>query len=464
MFYHIFSLTSAYTIFILCILFLVIAIKNKNHHMLLWGFSGFCYSLMFLLDSFADTFFFSNSTLLILRQLLSIISSCFFLHGTFRFFQKQVPSYLNIVTCLFCILTLLQNTHVIFAKIIIIPNLIFASGLIIISGLMFLLYSWDESFPEKIWTGVLLLLWSVLMNQTGFADTRDSLTGVIHHMGIFTLTCLIVLLILVSDKKTQLVMQQLSDRLKISEQKREKMLENISHEIKTPITLIQGYTETLLQPEIPLSIQKDYLHMLYSKAHMLATLADDFSRVMSSEPKDVEYRFYEYPAKNIFSPLINQCRDQAIRSGYQFSLDESWNPDVILVVDIDRIQQAVSNLMNNALRHTPAKSSILIQIKTKTLPKESFHDPLEDSFISGILQFSICDEGTGFSSSELSKIFERNYSRGNDVSSHAHGAPFSGLGLYITKNIIEAHNGNIHAKNRSHGGACVWFELPFFIE
>lgn len=141
MFYHIFSLTSAYTIFILCILFLVIAIKNKNHHMLLWGFSGFCYSLMFLLDSFADTFFFSNSTLLILRQLLSIISSCFFLHGTFRFFQKQVPSYLNIVTCLFCILTLLQNTHVIFAKIIIIPNLIFASGLIIISGLMFLLYS-----------------------------------------------------------------------------------------------------------------------------------------------------------------------------------------------------------------------------------------------------------------------------------------------------------------------------------
>ena len=181
LFYHIFSLTSAYTIFILCILFLVIAVKNKNHHMLLWGFSGFCYSLMFLLDSFADTFFFSSSTLLIFRQLFSVTGSCLFLHGTCHFFQKKIPSSLNIVTLFFCILTLLQNTHFIFAKIIIIPNLIFASALIIISGLMFLLYSWDESFPEKIWTGVLLLLWSVLMNQTGFADTRDSLTGVIHH-------------------------------------------------------------------------------------------------------------------------------------------------------------------------------------------------------------------------------------------------------------------------------------------
>ena len=197
------------------------------------------------------------------------------------------------------------------------------------------------------------------MNQTGFADTRDSLTGVIHHMGIFTLTYLIVLLILVSDKKTQLVMKQLSDRLKISEQKREKMLENISHEIKTPITLIQGYTETLLQPQTPLSMQKDYLHMLYSKAHMLATLADDFSRVMSSKPTDIEYRFYEYPAKDVFLPLINQCRDQAVRSGFQFSLEGSWDQNVILVVDTDRIQQAVSNLMNNAIRHTPAKSSIL---------------------------------------------------------------------------------------------------------
>lgn len=464
MFYHIFSLTSSYTIFILCILFLLIAFKNKNHPMLLWGFSGFCYSLMFLLDSFADNLFFSNASLLIFRQLLSVIGSCLFLYGTFYFFQKRIPAYLNLVTFLFCILTLLQHTHFIFAKIIVIPNLIFASSLIIISGLMFLLYSWDESFPEKIWTGVLLLLWSVLMNQTGFADTKDSLTGVIHHMGIFTLTCLIVLLILVSDKKTQLVMKQLSDRLKISEEKREKMLENISHEIKTPITLIQGYTETLLQPETPVSMQKDYLHMLYSKAHMLATLADDFSKIMSCEPDDVEYRFYEYPAGDVFLPLINQCRDQALRSGYQFSLDESWDQNVILIVDIDRIQQAVSNLMNNALRHTPAKSSILIRIKTKTLPEESMNDPQEESFTSGILQFSICDEGTGFSPSDLSKIFERNYSRGNDVSSYAHGAPFSGLGLSISKNIIETHNGSIHARNRSHGGACVWFELPFFVD
>ena len=102
------------------------------------------------------------------------------------------------------------------------------------------------------------------------------------------------------------------------------------------------------------------------------------------------------------------------------------------------------------------------QQKSK-LPEESFDHLQEESFISGVLQFSICDEGAGFSSTDLSKIFERNYSRGNDVSSHAHGAPFSGLGLYISKNIIEAHNGSIHAKNRSHDGACVWFELPFFV-
>lgn len=480
MLYDIFSLISASTILLLCVLFLITGVNNRSTHMLLWGAAATAYSCMFLLDAFSDVIPVVEVYYAV-RELLALAGSWLFLQGSALFFQKHIPRAVHILTVCFFMLIILQLAPLQLSRVVVMPNLLYCSGLVIASGLMFLLYSWDKIFPEKIWTGALLLLWSVLMNQTGFTDRDDLLTDAIHGVGVFTVTALIMLLILVSDKKTQILTQKLSEELQLAEKRKNELLENISHEIKTPITLIQGYTETLLEQEEDSATRHEYLEMLYTKAHMLSVLADDFAQAMTSDSQDIEYRFYEMTAAELFDPLISQCRDQAERAGRAFTSHFSAERGCIIAADSGRIQQAVSNLMNNALRHTPPGGAITVELSYKkssaaeaqltdgsqTVTQDQddiymFDDNIDDGDISGAVVFSVSDEGPGISQSDLLHIFDRNYSRGGSISARTGGRPFSGLGLYISKNIIEAHGGSITAENRPTGGARFSFELPFY--
>ncbi len=473
MFYNIFSLISASTILLLCVLFLITGVNNRSTHMLLWGAAATAYSCMFLLDAFSDVIPVVE-IYYVVRELLALAGSWFFLQGSALFFQKRIPRAVHILTVCFFILIILQLAPLRLSQVVVMPNLLYCSGLVIASGLMFLLYSWDKIFPEKIWTGALLLLWSVLMNQTGFTDRDDLLTDAIHGAGVFTVTALIMLLILVSDKKTQILTQKLSEELQLAEKRKNELLENISHEIKTPITLIQGYTETLLEREEDAATRHEYLEMLYTKAHMLSVLADDFAQAMTSDSQDIEYKFYEMTAAELFEPLISQCRDQAERAGRAFTSHFSAERGCIIVADSGRIQQAVSNLMNNALRHTPPGGAITVDLECTAITtertefantlqtKDQNTDDIYEDDSNGVIIFSVSDEGAGISPSDLPHIFDRSYSRGSSISARTGGRPFSGLGLYISKNIIEAHGGRITAENRPTGGARFSFELPFY--
>lgn len=578
MIYSLFLIISAYTVLALNLLFMSISLKREEKYMKFWSIAIFFICGMFLLDAYSGSIIISDKTYHVFRELLELAGSWFFLEGSLQFFQQKTPSIVKKMTFTFGMLILLQLLPIKISEIIIIPNLIFCSMLVIVSAFLFLLYSWDKTFHEKVWVGGLLLVWSILMNQTGFRSNWDSLTGVIHICGIITIIILMFLLILVDDKKSLLLNQKLTESLRMlvehfsdsmflfnytnerfeyvsksivnhvgaysddlykdshlfcaniaddqthdqlknifdhvvqepgsfefetvdylnrkhrilmqyipvhnengmitsvegilrditrqkeaelelqmAEERKNQLLENIAHEIKTPITLIQGYTETILEDNITDEQQKTFSEMLYSKAHMLSVLADDFAQAMTSDSSDIEYRFYEKTAGEIFNTIINQCRDQVQKANCHFELEENWNPENILVADQDRIQQAVSNLINNAIRHTPNNSSIKVSILMKNT--ESIDD---EDVPDGMLQFYVSDNGKGFDSKELPYIFKRNYSKGKDLTGKVHGLPFSGLGLYISKNIIESHGGKIYAYNRKEGGACVWFELPYY--
>lgn len=158
--------------------------------------------------------------------------------------------------------------------------------------------------------------------------------------------------------------KQMEEDLKEAEQTKKEFLENISHEIKTPVTLIQGYAESLLDKIVPRESTDTYLKMIHSKAMMLTTLVDDLAQASRVTSQSLEYRFYEHSAAEVFTDLLNQGEFHIAQSGHRAVVSAEIAENAILIVDPYRIQQVVSNLINNSIRHTPMGQEISISCRT----------------------------------------------------------------------------------------------------
>ena len=265
--------------------------------------------------------------------------------------------------------------------------------------------------------------------------------------------------------------RKMEQELKAASDAKKELLENISHEIKTPVTLIQGYTESLLDKVVPAESTDTYLKMIHSKAMMLTTLLDDLSQASNVASQSMEYKFYEHRATEMFGELLNQSKFHISSSGHQAVVTANIHPDAVLIADPYRIQQVISNMISNAIRHTPAGGQI--SVSCTTWPNEELmHSAVnEDDYNvpEGELVFAISDRGDGIPEEHLPHVFERNFSGGRRIdpagsagSAGALSPSRSGLGLYISKQIITQHSGRMLAKNNKYGGAEISFTLPYY--
>lgn len=268
--------------------------------------------------------------------------------------------------------------------------------------------------------------------------------------------------------------KKLEEEVKAASDAKKELLENISHEIKTPVTLIKGYTESLLDKVVPTESTDAYLKMINSKAMMLTTLLDDLSQVSSLTSQSLEFKFYEQNASELFTDLFAQCDFHIKSSSHESVLSSDIDGDAVLIADPYRIQQVISNMINNAIRHTP--SGRKIQISCTTHPEESMlHNNPNDvdyNIPTGELLFTVSDEGDGIPPDDLPHIFERNFSSGRKIKQDMQKKPMlyndnfmasrSGLGLHISKQIITQHSGRMFAKNNQWGGAEISFTLPYY--
>lgn len=268
--------------------------------------------------------------------------------------------------------------------------------------------------------------------------------------------------------------KNMEEDLRATEEAKKQFLEDISHEIKTPVTLIQGYTESLLDKVIPPEYTDNYLKMVNSKAKMLTTLVDDLAQSTNFSSQTLEYKFYEYPAQEVFEELVNQSEFQIAQSGHQAAVSYQVSPSAVLIVDPYRIQQVISNLINNSIRHTPLGKEISISCHTYTNEEIQFAVPLEDDYTlpEGELVFTVSDQGDGIPEKDLPHIFQRKFSGGKKLDSthpqaktYVSSAPSrSGLGLFISMQIVEQHSGRMWAQNNQYGGAEIAFALPFYMD
>ena len=232
------------------------------------------------------------------------------------------------------------------------------------------------------------------------------------------------------------------ERLKQTDSLRRELIANVSHDLRSPLTSIQGYVETLLMKQESLSgeEQKEYLQVILSDAVMLNELVHELFELSKLEARQMQPNLERFVLTELAQDVYGKYLPQA--EALQLALQAEF-PEKLLFVqgDINMIERVLSNLIENALDHTPAGG--LVTLRLEELP--------------GQVRAEVVDSGAGIPAEELPHIFERFFS-GRRGASTARGG--SGLGLAIAQKIMELHGSRIQVESEPGRGSTFWFELP----
>jgi len=231
------------------------------------------------------------------------------------------------------------------------------------------------------------------------------------------------------------------EELKTSDQMRRELVANVSHDLRTPLATLQGYIETLLIKENQYSgkERRQYLEIAIQHCRRLNDLVSELLELARLESAQMQiapepFNLQEL-AQDVSQKFLLQARERQISLHTRF---EKALPFV--TADIALIERAMENLIENALHHTPENGSVVIKI-----------------FLTEDLNFQITDTGSGIPENELEHIFKRFYPANRGKKSRE---GHSGLGLAITKKIIELHQKKLGVSTRMGQGSCFSFSLP----
>ena len=220
----------------------------------------------------------------------------------------------------------------------------------------------------------------------------------------------------------------------------------ISHELKTPLISIWGYTDLILTkyPHLDPEIIDD-LSRVKSNVKRLNNYIEQLMDVLKIDAKKMEFNLELANIKDIILNCMNELDYQIKKK--KLNVDVSGENDIFLPVDSDRMAQVFTNLLSNAIKFTPENGKI--EISAIKLEKE------------GEYLFKMKDTGVGISQDQIKHLFEKFVMFENKSESISAFETGSGLGLYITKGIIEGHGGKIWATSNGKGtGAEFYFTLP----
>lgn len=233
--------------------------------------------------------------------------------------------------------------------------------------------------------------------------------------------------------------------LKLSESRkwRSQLTADIAHEIRTPITTIQGELEAILDGVYPLEIET--IKNIYQDTVILSSIVEDLQLLESFEVSTKLLNLKDENIYNILDNVFKSFSSSAMEKG--ILLVKEYDSDIpFLPLDERRIRQVFNNLLSNSLRYSPGGSKIIIAAK---LVRSSDRDKLV---------VSVRDSGIGIEVEHLPMIFDRFY-RVDTSRSRSSGG--SGLGLSISKSIVESHGGKIEAESTAGAGTTIscTFEL-----
>jgi len=229
------------------------------------------------------------------------------------------------------------------------------------------------------------------------------------------------------------------------DQMKAEFLANISHELRTPLTSIREGTQLLLdQVPGPLtSEQRQTLVILLDSSQRLNQLVASLLDLSKMEANMMAYNFSLTMLAQLVQHTVDKVQFLAERKHIHLIIDDQLPPDHLLPVDSTRIEQALENLLSNALKFSPLDSSIILS--------------LHHNVHTHLTTIAVKDEGPGIHPEDLPHIFERFY-QGKTPDGEARFG--SGIGLALAKKVVEAHHGTIGISSEPGNGTTVHFTLP----
>lgn len=233
------------------------------------------------------------------------------------------------------------------------------------------------------------------------------------------------------------------EKLEQQDRIRREMVANVSHDLRTPLSHLQGYIETLMLKEETLETvdRREYLEIALQHAERLGRLVSDLFDLAKLDALEEPLERERIPVAELVQDVTQKYRLRAADRG--ISLIAEIAGDLIWIsADIVLIERALENVLENALRYTPDGGSIDVKLA-----------PLGDW-----LRIEIHDTGPGINAGDVPRIFER-FQRVATVED-GHRRRGAGLGLAIAKRAIELHGGTIHCESQVGEGTTFRFELP----
>jgi hypothetical protein len=229
--------------------------------------------------------------------------------------------------------------------------------------------------------------------------------------------------------------------------RRRELLANVSHDLRTPLASMQGYLETLLLKDGSLTAEerRSYLSVATRHCERLGKLVRDLFELTRLEAREIRPRLERFPLAELVQDVAQKFELQARKAGQRLVTEIA--PEVPMVLaDIGMIERVLENLIENAMRYTPAEGTIRITLRAEDVRPEE-----------GAVRLCVSDSGKGIAADELASVFDRYYrvDRGEPGN-----AAHAGLGLAITRRIVELHGGEIHAESPPGAGASFVVRLP----
>lgn len=234
-----------------------------------------------------------------------------------------------------------------------------------------------------------------------------------------------------------LVFHDITDIKKL-EQIRKDFVANVSHELKTPITSIKGFSETLLDGAMyDEKTLESFLKIILKESDRLKSLTQDLLELSKIEQEGFKLNIGTVNCLELINEVKESLNKKADDKQIQF---EVHGEEVVIEGDQPRLQQVFVNLISNALAYTPPKGRVDVYIKD-----------LQDE-----VEISVKDTGIGINKEEIPRIFERFYRVDKARSRYSGG---TGLGLAIVKHLIEAHHGEIYVSSKQGKGSTFTVKL-----
>jgi two-component system phosphate regulon sensor histidine kinase PhoR len=210
---------------------------------------------------------------------------------------------------------------------------------------------------------------------------------------------------------------------------RQDFVANVSHELQTPLTIIRGFTETLMDEDIDRDSRERFTRLIHEEANRMSRLVDDLLTLSRMEHHSLPFALEGVDLLVLVESLVSRLAPRVQEAGLTLV---SQMPTALPLVlgDADRLQEVFLNLIQNAIQYTPAGGAITVSAHT------------DDS--GQWVGVSVEDTGIGIPSQDVPRIFERFY-RVDKARSRASGG--TGLGLAIVKHIIELHRGRIEVNS-----------------